>query len=206
VGHHCARGERPAPDWDFAGNTEGAPGSVAGLATLRQTLQALGWSEGRDVQIDVRWGQADLDHIGFVARGLVELWPDVICATSTPGVAALKRETQTIPIVFVSVSDPVGSGFVESLARPGGNITGFIDVGGSLGSKWIEILRDIAPNIKHAAILFNPKTAPFFIYFREKARSMPIAPHFKDPEHWHQRAEEAPAYWPSRCATKPPRS
>jgi putative ABC transport system substrate-binding protein len=146
-------------------NSEGAPGSVRGLAIFRQTLQRLGWSEGRDVQIDVRWGQTDPNQIAVGARDLVELRPDAICVTATPGVAALKRETQTIPIVFVAVSDPVGSGFVESLARPGGNITGFIDVEGSLGGKWIEILKDIAPNTKHAAILFNPKTAPFFSYF-----------------------------------------
>jgi putative tryptophan/tyrosine transport system substrate-binding protein len=111
---------------------------------------------------------------------LVEVQPDAICVQSTPGVAALKRETQTIPIVFVSVSDPVGSGFVESLARPGRNITGFIDLEGSLGSKWIEILKDIAPNTKHAAILFNPKTAPFFTYyvapFEAAARSVGIEP------------------------------
>jgi putative ABC transport system substrate-binding protein len=113
------------------------------LAAFRKTLEDLGWPEGGNVVIDVRWGEVDRDRIQALAQQLVGLRPDVIFAQATPAVVALKRETQSIPIVFAFVSDPVGSGFVASLSRPGGNITGFINIEASLGgggSFWAHLL------------------------------------------------------------------
>ena len=153
---------------------------IEGLAALRRSLQELGWTEGRDAEIDVRYGAADPDRIRALAKELVGLRPDVILAHTTTVVEALRHETGTIPIVFVVVSDPVGSGFVASLAKPGGNITGFINIEDSLGGKWLEILKDISPALKQAAILYNPVTAPYFAYYVEPfdkaARSLGVEP------------------------------
>src|ERR1700761_6248680 len=115
-----------------------------------------------------------------LARELVETRPDVLFASSTPAVSALRRATASIPIVFVAVSDPVGSGFIASLPHPGGNITGFINIEASLGGKWAEILKEVSSDIDHAAILFNPETAPYYAYyarpFEAAARSLSIEP------------------------------
>ncbi len=162
------------------GSSEDNPQASAGLVAFKKSLADLDWAEGRNLAIDVRWGEADRDRIQTLARELVGLRPDVIFAQATPAVAALKRETQSIPIVFAFVSDPVGSGFVESLSRPGGNITGFINIEASLGGKWAEILKEVSPDIRFAAILFNPGTAPYFAYYVEPfaaaARSLGIEP------------------------------
>jgi putative ABC transport system substrate-binding protein len=162
------------------GSGEGDNQPVGGLAALRRSLQELGWTEGRDVEFDVRYGAADPDRIRELADELVGLRPDVILAHTTTVVEALRRETRTIPIVFVVVSDPVGSGFVASLAKPGGNITGFINIEDSLGGKWMEILKDIAPATRQAAILYNPATAPYFAYYVEPfdkaARALGVEP------------------------------
>jgi putative tryptophan/tyrosine transport system substrate-binding protein len=152
---------------------------VIELAMFRNTLQELGWAEGRDVLIETRWAAADVDRIHAFARELVSLQPDLILGQTTPVVAALQRETKTIPIVFVVVADPVGSGFVASLPHPGGNITGFINIEGSLGGKWIETLKDIVPGVTHAALMFNPDTAPVAYYqqpFEAAARSSGVEP------------------------------
>jgi putative tryptophan/tyrosine transport system substrate-binding protein len=127
---------------------------VAGLAEL-------GWHEGHNLRMDVRWGAGNLDRARMYAHELVELQPDVIFVETTPLTAALQRETRAIPIVFVIVSDPVGSGFVASLPRPGGNITGFSNQDPSLGGKWVQLLADIAPNRRRVAAMFNPETAPY---------------------------------------------
>ncbi|MGA7332344.1 MAG: ABC transporter substrate-binding protein [Pseudolabrys sp.] len=123
-------------------------------------LSELGWSVGRNLQIDYRWGSANVERIKQFAKELVSLKPDVILAGSTPVTAALQRETVGIPIVFVVVSDPVGDGFVASLARPGGNITGFINFEHSMGGKWLVLLKEAAPMLKRVATMFNPETAP----------------------------------------------
>ena len=123
-------------------------------------LSELGWSVGRNLQIDNRWGSANVERIKQFAKELVSLKPDVILAGSTPVTAALQRETVGIPIVFVVVSDPVGDGFVASLARPGGNITGFINFEHSMGGKWLVLLKEAAPMLKRVATMFNPETAP----------------------------------------------
>jgi putative ABC transport system substrate-binding protein len=135
-----------------------------GLAAFTKALQEFGWTEGRNLRIDYRWAAADVDRIHAFAKELVGLQPDLILGQTTPVVAALRRETTTIPIVFVVVSDPVGSGFVASLPRPGGNITGFINIESSLSGKWIEMLKDIVPRVTRAALMFNPETAPYFAY------------------------------------------
>jgi putative ABC transport system substrate-binding protein len=161
------------------GSARGDRQAVIELAMFRNTLQELGWAEGRDVLIETRWAAADVDRIHAFARELVSLQPDLILGQTTPVVAALQRETKTIPIVFVVVADPVGSGFVASLPHPGGNITGFINIEGSLGGKWIETLKDIVPGVTHAALMFNPDTAPVAYYqqpFEAAARSSGVEP------------------------------
>jgi putative ABC transport system substrate-binding protein len=125
-----------------------------------EELARLGWRDNRDLQIELRWSAGDADRIATFARELVELRPDVIFCSSTKVTAVLHRETSTIPIVFVIVSDPVGSGLVAGLAHPGGNITGFTNVEAATGGKWLGLLKEIAPSIKRAAFVFNPDTAP----------------------------------------------
>ena len=149
----------------FMNLPEGDPEARRSLAAFRQGLAALGWIEGRNVHIDYRWATDDPNSIRTSAAELVGLAPDVILASATDGLAAFQQETRAIPIVFVSVSDPVGQGFVASLARPGGNITGFTAFEFSMGGKWIETLKEIAPSVQRVAVLFNPKTAPYFALF-----------------------------------------
>jgi putative ABC transport system substrate-binding protein len=122
-------------------------------------LTKLGWAEGSNLQIELRWSAGDADRIRTLAKELVDQRPDVIVGQSTPVVAALVRETQTIPIVFANVADPVGSGFVGSLARPGGNLTGFTTDNTALGGKWVQLLKEIAPRTVRVALLLNPATA-----------------------------------------------
>jgi putative ABC transport system substrate-binding protein len=136
------------------------PEAQASLAAFKQTLQQLGWSEGRNLQIDFRGAAGDLERMQAFAKELVALQPHVILTRSTPVTAALLRQTRTIPIVFTVVSDPVGERFVESLARPGANATGFTNVEFSLTGKWLELLKEVAPRIKRVAFIFNPKLAP----------------------------------------------
>lgn len=130
------------------------------VAALQRGLQELGWVEGRNVHIEYRWPGSDIERIDAAAKELVATGPEVIVARATPSVAALRRETGTIPIVFLRVADPIGVGFVRSLARPGGSITGFINFEASLGGKWLQLLKEIAPGVARVAVLFNPDTAP----------------------------------------------
>ena len=123
------------------------------LAAFQQALQQLGWSDGRNIRIDTRWGENDVDRDRGYAAELVALAPDLILASGTLSVAALRHATRTLPIVFVEVSDPVGAGLVDTLARPGGNITGFKKHEYSLSGKWLELLKEIAPRLTRAAVL-----------------------------------------------------
>jgi len=125
----------------------------ARLAAFHQGLQQLGWTVGRNVQIDYRWGAGNADRIRKFAAELVALAPDVILSAGSPSVAALQQATRSVPIVFVLVVDPVSSGFVDSLARPGGNITGFAWAEYSIGGKWLELLKEIAPGMTRAAVI-----------------------------------------------------
>jgi putative tryptophan/tyrosine transport system substrate-binding protein len=128
------------------------------VSTLMQALADLGWTDGRNVWMDPRWYGGDTDRTRAFAQELVGLTPDIIVTSTTPATVALQRETRTIPIVFVGVADPVGSGIIERLNRPGGNTTGFAGCEASLGGKWLDLLSAIVPGLKRAAIMFNPDT------------------------------------------------
>jgi len=129
------------------------PESPARLTALAQGLQELGWIDGRNVRIDFRWGGADVERIRRYAAELVALTPDVILCSGSPTVSALEQATSTVPIVFVQVPDPVSSGHVESLAKPGGNATGFATFEYGFGGKWLELLKEISPHLTRAAVL-----------------------------------------------------
>jgi putative ABC transport system substrate-binding protein len=132
------------------------------VAAFREGLQKLGWTEGRNIRIDFRWGALDDAEAGQRSvKELIAPQPDLILTHTTPTTAALLKQTRTIPIVFATLADPVGSGFVKSLARPGGNATGFIIMEPTIPGKWLGLLREIAPRVNRAAFLFNPATAPY---------------------------------------------
>jgi putative ABC transport system substrate-binding protein len=151
------------------------------LATFTKGLAEVGWTAGLNLQIDIRWASNDINLMQKFAKELVALKPDVILSFGTPVTATLQRETRTIPIVFAIVSDPVGEGFVASLAHPGGNITGFHNSEASIGGKWFELLAQIAPGLKRVAMIFNPDTAPghgkyYMPDFEAAARSSQVTP------------------------------
>jgi putative tryptophan/tyrosine transport system substrate-binding protein len=153
----------------------------AWLSLFTQGLSELGWTDGRNLRMDVRWAADNVDRMQMFAQELVDIHPDVILAFGTPVTAALQRATRTIPIVFAIVSDPVGEGFVASLARPGGNITGFHNSEASIGGKWLELLVEIAPRANRIAMIFNPETAPghgkyYMPDFEAAARSLNVTP------------------------------
>jgi putative tryptophan/tyrosine transport system substrate-binding protein len=128
----------------------------AAVTAFQKSLEQLGWSDSRNVQIDTRWGEDDIDRERKYAAELIALPPDIILASGTLSVMPLQRITRTLPIVFVNVTDPVGAGFVDSLAHPGGNITGFMNFEYSLSGKWLELLKEIAPNLTRVAIVKQP--------------------------------------------------
>ena len=137
------------------------------VATFREALAKLGWVEGRSIQIDVRWAPAssDEDLRRQFAQELIAFQPDLIVSHGTPNTATLHQKTRTVPIVFVNASDPIGSDFVTSFPRPGGNITGFITMEPTMAGKWVELLKEIAPRVTNCVLLFNPATAPYADYF-----------------------------------------
>ena len=132
------------------------PQGQARLAALQQALQQLGWSDGRNVRFDIRWHENDADRARRYAQDLVALAPDVFLADGTVAVAALRHVTRALPIVFAAVADPVGAGFVDSLSRPGGNITGFMVFEYGFSGKWLELLKQIAPQTTRAAVIRDP--------------------------------------------------
>lgn len=159
--------------------------------TFAQTLEALGWRAGQNMVLDYRWVGGDIERMRSSAKELIAEQPDVILANTTPVIRAFHKLTSTIPIVFVVVSDPVGEGFVTSLARPGGNITGFLHLEASVGGKWLGMLKEIVPQLRRAAIMFNPDTAPdhgnyFLPAFETAAQELGVqsilAPVRSDPE------------------------
>jgi putative ABC transport system substrate-binding protein len=173
------QGERVRRIGVLIGSDENDPEAKRRYSAFTQALADLSWTDGRSMRIDLRWGGDDINRIRAVAQELVGLQPDVILASSTPATAAVRRETRTIPIVFANVGDPVASGVVPRLDRPGGNITGFANLETSLGGKWLELLSEIAPGLKRAAIMFNPDTDPasaFMPTFETAARSLKIEP------------------------------
>jgi putative tryptophan/tyrosine transport system substrate-binding protein len=157
----------------LASLAEDDPEMTARLAGFRQGLEKRGWSEGRNVSIDTRFApDSSADRLQVLARELIALQPDVILATATPIVAALQRETRTIPIVFAPAADPVGSGFVASLPRPGGNITGLMLFEASVTGKWLAMLKEIAPRLERVALVINPKTAAYYNFYLRAAESV----------------------------------
>jgi ABC-type uncharacterized transport system substrate-binding protein len=155
-----AQGERMRRIGVLMGIAESDPARQSFVTAFTEALQELGWSSGRNIHIEYRWGAGDAERIRDFARELVEMQLDLIVGHTTPVVAALKAQTRTIPIVFTQVSDPVGSGFIDGFAKPGGNITGFTNLESSMGSKLEELLKEIAPTITRVAVMFNPDTAP----------------------------------------------
>jgi putative tryptophan/tyrosine transport system substrate-binding protein len=158
---------------------ENDPVMKARVSALTQALADLGWTDGRNVRIDIRWGRGDINRIRTFAQELVGLKPDIIMTSSEREAAVLQRETRTIPIVVVSMGDPVATGIVPRLDRPGGNVTGFANWEPSLAGKWLELLSEIAPGLKRAAIMFNPDTAPVSAYmpsFETAALSLKVEP------------------------------
>jgi putative ABC transport system substrate-binding protein len=153
-------GERMRRIGALIGGAETDPESRARVAALREGLEQRGWSEGRNLRIDYRWASADSDRIRAFAAELVATAPEAIFAHTTPATTRLLEATRNIPIVFASVSDPVGDGIVASFARPGGNVTGFTNVEASIGGKWLEILKELSPAVARVGFLFNPATSP----------------------------------------------
>jgi putative ABC transport system substrate-binding protein len=152
------------------------PEAQARIAVLQEGLKELGWIEGRNLSIEFRWGTGGAEQMRASARQLVSLKPDLILGMTTPAVTALLQETNSIPIVFVNIVDPLGRGLISNMARPGGNITGFLNFEFSMGGKWLETLTRIAPAIKRVALLFNPDTAPYASSFVRVAEA--AAPSF----------------------------
>jgi len=147
---------------------ENDPEVLARVVAFRQGLEALGWTENRNIQIEHRYSGGDLGRIETYTTEVVRSAPDVIVCSGTPIVAALKQATDTIPIVFSVINDPVGQGFVAALSRPGGNITGFTFIDFTLIGKWLEILKEIAPGVRRTMLIFNPNTSPYYpVFLRE---------------------------------------
>jgi putative ABC transport system substrate-binding protein len=140
------------------------PATRARVAAFQQGLGNAGWREGSNVSFEVRWGAADPARIDAYAAELVKLKPDVIVATNTPTARSLKLATDTIPIVFAGLADPIGDGIIASLSKPGRNITGFTSFNAPIAGKWLELLKELSPATTHTGIVYNPKTAPHAIF------------------------------------------
>ena len=153
------------------------PGAKSHISAFTQAVAGLGWTDGSNVLMDVRYAGDDINRIRALAQELVALQPDIIVTNTTNPTLALQRETRTIPIVFTNALDPVAGGLVPRLNRPGGNVTGFANVEISLGAKWLELLSEIAPGLKRAAIMFNPDMATASVFmpsFETAARSLKV--------------------------------
>jgi putative ABC transport system substrate-binding protein len=158
---------------------EGDPVYERRYSAFKQALAELGWADGHNLQVDLRWPRDGTNRIRALAQELVGSQPDIIVPNGTPATIAIQRETRSIPIVFVNVSDPVASSIVARLDRPSGNITGFVNLEASMGGKWLELLSEIAPGLKRAAVMFNPDTAPVSVYmpsFETAAASLKVKP------------------------------
>jgi putative tryptophan/tyrosine transport system substrate-binding protein len=165
LGAHAQQPERMRRIGVLMAYAESDPEAQAWVAAFREELLKLGWPEGLNIRIDTRWASADVESIQRFAKELLALQPELVLSSSTPTTAALLQETRTIPIIFANIVDPVGSGFIASLPRPGGNITGFIDNEASMVGKWLELLKEIAPRVNRVAFLFNPTTATYAEYY-----------------------------------------
>jgi putative ABC transport system substrate-binding protein len=164
---HGERKRRIGALWQFAADD---PTNKPAYTAFRRALEQLGWSEERNVVIDQRFAGGSSSRYLPLAQELIALQPDVIVSSGTPITATLQRETRTIPIVFIGVSDPIGAGFIASLARPGGNMTGVLNYEAGIIGKWLAMLKEIAPRVTRAALVGNPKTTPFH-YFQRAAEA-----------------------------------
>ena len=154
------------------GYPESDPEAQAFIAAFRNELQKFGWTEGRNTRIDTRWATpTEVDLMQQFAKELVALQPDLILSSTTPATTALLQQTRTVPIIFTIVADPIGNGFVASFPNPGGNVTGFVVSEGSLGGKWLELLKQIAPPVNRVTFLFNSATAPYAEIFLNPFRA-----------------------------------
>jgi putative ABC transport system substrate-binding protein len=149
-------------------------------------MRAVGWIDGRNVRVDVRWAGGAVNQLPRLAKELVDLQPEVVFAMTTPSVNAVQRETHTVPIVFTQVTDPVAQGLIESLDRPGGNITGFTIFEPEIGSKLVQVLKEIAPETARAAVIFNPDTAPYYKIYMSAIEAAAAS--------FNMKALEAPAH------------
>ena len=143
----------------------------ARIGAVRKDLEQLGWVVGRNLQIDYRWGVVSVEMAQRLGGELLSLSPDLIMSVGSPGVKALQQATSTVPVVFMFVAEPVDQGFVQSLAHPGGNITGFAYLERTIGAKWLALLTEIAPRVKHVAYIFSPKAAPYAHFYYESAQA-----------------------------------
>jgi len=164
LGAHAQQGDRMRRLGILMAGAESDPQYQADVAAFREGLQKLGWVDGQNIRIEVRWAGFNAETMRRYAKELIALQPDLILSNDTPTTATLLQQTRTVPIVFATVADPVGSGFVASFARPGGNATGFAVYEASLGGKWLELLKETVPNISRVVVIFNPATAPFAEY------------------------------------------
>ncbi len=150
---------------------ENGADSQARVTTFQKGLEKLGWTVGRNLEIDYRWGMFDVERARVAATDLLRLAPDVILANGTAALAAAQQATRTVPIVFTVVSEPLAQGFIQSLARPGGNITGFTNLEPTVGAKWLELLKEIAPGVTRVALIFNPEVTPIAIALSHSAEA-----------------------------------
>jgi putative tryptophan/tyrosine transport system substrate-binding protein len=159
------------------GSPENDAESKRGLLALVQGLQELGWKPGINLQIEIRYGGGQPERIAAAAKELVAAQPELLEVETTPGTAAVLKETHIIPVVFTTVSDPVGAGFVQSLSHPGGNVTGFVNIESSVGGKWLQLLKEVMPQVSRATVLFNRVAAPQADYYRRaiEAAAPPLA-------------------------------
>jgi putative ABC transport system substrate-binding protein len=190
---NAQQGDRVRRIGVFMGFDENDPAAKTRLSAFTQALADLGWTDGRNVRMELRWYGGDANRIPALAQELVGLQPDIIVTNTTSATAAVQRETRTIPIVFATLGDPVVSGIVPRLDRPSGNVTGFALYEATLAGKWLELLSEIAPGLKRAAIIFDPDQVPvptFMPSFETAARSLKVAP-IIDPVHSDAEIETA---------------
>jgi putative ABC transport system substrate-binding protein len=158
-------GDRPRRVGVLMGVAEGDPEGKARLAALQEGLKELGWVDGANLRLEMRWAAGERERVRQYAAELVAEAPDLIVGSGTPVLDELHKATRSIPVVFVLTTDPVGLGYIESLAHPGGNITGFTFLEPSLVGKWLQLLHEVAPNVRRAVVIFNPQSTPYYYGF-----------------------------------------
>jgi putative tryptophan/tyrosine transport system substrate-binding protein len=174
-GARAQRGERVRRVGVLSGLAENDPDTINNVLELRRALQVLGWTDGQNVEFVYRYAAGNPERARAMAKDLVGLQPDLIVGHTTPAAAALRQATQTIPIVFVSITDPVAGGFVASVARPGGNMTGFTNYEFAMGAKWLEVLKEIAPGVARVSLMLNPDTGPYYADYLRSVEAVALS-------------------------------